>query len=237
MVARLEGIELPLEDIEMPSRNRTYEEDREVIDAGGGSTSTMRNHSAQPPRVRHLEPPEPNLGLDVELSVILATSRVYRRVQTRDVDAMTTVSTSRSHPWSILSGVSLAQISIVAVISLPLHEHELASNEKLLALEDYNGGHGYFDKDVTFEPESSSDSTTSRPRRFILYRSQYLPRPFPHHAVEYMENYSVRPRPNSTPDVLTLRRIKGEYRHLYRDELERPNRVIDLEIRGDLVKF
>jgi hypothetical protein len=44
---------------------------------------------------------------------------------------VTSVSTARSRAWSILSGLSLSQISIVAVIKLPLHTPELVQFRQL----------------------------------------------------------------------------------------------------------
>lgn len=70
----------------------------------------------------------------VTFDIVLASTRVYNRVQDREVDAMSSVSTTRSHAWSVLSGVSLAQISLIAVISLPLHESELERFRRLTSL-------------------------------------------------------------------------------------------------------
>jgi hypothetical protein len=44
---------------------------------------------------------------------------------------MSSVSTTRSGAWSILSGLSLTEISIVSVIKLPLHELELIRFHRL----------------------------------------------------------------------------------------------------------
>ncbi len=56
---------------------------------------------------------------------VLFTTRVYARVQPREVDAASTILTTRSRAWSILSGISLSQVSVIAVIKLPLQECEL----------------------------------------------------------------------------------------------------------------
>lgn len=62
---------------------------------------------------------------------VLAATRVYNRVEDKEVDAVTTVSTTRSRAWSILSGLSLAEISVIAVIKLPLYEPELIRFRRL----------------------------------------------------------------------------------------------------------
>lgn len=68
------------------------------------------------------------------LDAVLEASRVYSRVRDREVDAMTLVLTTRSHAWSILSGISMAEISVMAVISLPLHLPELRRFRQLSSL-------------------------------------------------------------------------------------------------------
>lgn len=66
---------------------------------------------------------------------ILHSSRVYSRVQDREVDAISMVPTMRSsRAWSILSGISMAQISLVAVIHLPLSDSELQRFRSLCSL-------------------------------------------------------------------------------------------------------
>jgi hypothetical protein len=54
--------------------------------------------------------------------VVLSTTRVYDRVKGREIDAMSIFSTNRSHAWSLLSGLSLAQASAISVIKLPLYD-------------------------------------------------------------------------------------------------------------------
>lgn len=70
-------------------------------------------------------------GFGTSYNNTLNSTRVYSRVRNRDVDAVSTVSTSRTRAWSILSGVSIADVSIVAVISLPLYEPELRKVRQL----------------------------------------------------------------------------------------------------------
>lgn len=60
-----------------------------------------------------------------DFEIILYSTRVYDRVKHREIDATSTVSTTRSRTWTALSGLSLAQISTVAVIKLPLYDPEL----------------------------------------------------------------------------------------------------------------
>ena len=70
------------------------------------------------PQPQSIPVPEADLGIQATFDAVLATTKVYDRVKNRDVDAMTSVSTTRPHPWSALPGASLAEISVIAVISL-----------------------------------------------------------------------------------------------------------------------
>ena len=68
----------------------------------------------------------PSLETTRAFDKVLSSTRVYARVdQSRDLDGVSTILTTRSHAWSILSGISMAQISVMAVISLPLSNSEL----------------------------------------------------------------------------------------------------------------
>lgn len=73
--------------------------------------------------------------------IILSATRVYDRVKHRDVDAMSSVLTNKSHAWSLLSGLSLSQLSVIAVIKLPLHDSELRNFWKLAAPDKNNISH------------------------------------------------------------------------------------------------
>lgn len=70
--------------------------------------------------------PEPKSPAKNDFEVVLSTTRVYSRVEGREIDAVSTVSTQRSRAWSVLSGISLTQISIIAVVKLPLYDSELS---------------------------------------------------------------------------------------------------------------
>jgi hypothetical protein len=59
----------------------------------------------------------------------LETSRVYKRIQLYDPDASFTSSAIRTHAWSIFSGLSLAEVSIISTIALPLYQHEISNSQ------------------------------------------------------------------------------------------------------------
>jgi hypothetical protein len=73
----------------------------------------------------NLEPSHKALTVEESFDLVLASTRVYSRVDDREVDAVSSVSTTRSRAWSILSGLSLTEISVISVIKLPLYEPEL----------------------------------------------------------------------------------------------------------------
>jgi hypothetical protein len=58
---------------------------------------------------------------------ILQGTRVYRKKEANDTDASFTTSIGRAHAWSIFSGLSLADISELSVIALPLFCEDLTN--------------------------------------------------------------------------------------------------------------
>jgi hypothetical protein len=79
----------------------------------------------------NLEPSHKALTVEESFDLVLASTRVYSRVDDREVDAVSSVSTTRSRAWSILSGLSLTEISVISVIKLPLYEPELIRFRRL----------------------------------------------------------------------------------------------------------
>ena len=60
----------------------------------------------------------------------LQSSRVYRRAL-KNVDQMTLISgATRATPWSILSGLSMADVSAVSVIALPIFSSEIINSQQ-----------------------------------------------------------------------------------------------------------
>ena len=57
--------------------------------------------------------------------LILSTTRVYSRVRHRGIDDATSITSTRTRGWSVLTGVSLARISVTSVINLPLSDAEV----------------------------------------------------------------------------------------------------------------
>lgn len=99
---------------------------------------------------------------------VLDRTRVYSRVRHLEVDAITLASTTRSRGWSVLSGYSLAQISIIAVVNLPLDEPELKAFDQLV----FSAGlgalkpHGGHTRDLAYTSLSRSfwNTQTSLPK-------------------------------------------------------------------------
>lgn len=63
----------------------------------------------------------------LEFESILEQSWVYRRNERNDCDCSFVSSVQRSYAWSVFSGYSLADISILSVIAMPLTLRELAN--------------------------------------------------------------------------------------------------------------
>ncbi|KAI1322871.1 Pleckstrin homology domain-containing protein [Xylariaceae sp. FL0255] len=64
-----------------------------------------------------------------EFETDLETSRVYRRVQRDSMDFSFRSSIARTHAWSALSGPSLADVSTLSVIALPLDLEEVTNSQ------------------------------------------------------------------------------------------------------------
>ena len=54
---------------------------------------------------------------------------VYRRVLRDTCDASFSTSIVRTHAWSVFSGMSMANISVMSVIALPLYIDEISNSE------------------------------------------------------------------------------------------------------------
>jgi hypothetical protein len=59
----------------------------------------------------------------------LESSRVYQRTKAYEQDVSFTSSAIRTHAWSIFTGMSLAEISIVSAIAMPLFPHEISNSQ------------------------------------------------------------------------------------------------------------
>lgn len=129
---RLEALQLPPAAMKpdkldcSPSGEPQEPEDTELAPLTPTRPGSPRHHD-------HGNNAIPELGLPIPetFEVILSTTRVYHRVRDREPDDRTSVSTTRSHAWSVLSGLSLAEISVIAVIKLPLHKAELERFRRL----------------------------------------------------------------------------------------------------------
>ena len=87
--------------------------------------STIESHQPQS------DVPEIDTTIPESFNEIIALSRVYKRVQGLEIDAMSTTLSTRSHGWSVLSGMTSARLTTIGVICLPLHTSEL---ERFLAI-------------------------------------------------------------------------------------------------------
>jgi hypothetical protein len=62
-----------------------------------------------------------------DFETVLEKTRVYARVQSNDCDISFTSSAIRNTAWSMLSGLSLNDISVISVLALPLSLEEVES--------------------------------------------------------------------------------------------------------------
>jgi hypothetical protein len=59
----------------------------------------------------------------------LKLSRVYSRTQLYESDVSFTSSAVRTHAWSVYSGLSLAEASVISAIALPLYSHDISNSQ------------------------------------------------------------------------------------------------------------
>ncbi len=167
LAARLERIQLPPDSADLQNFNQTPAERQETITPKNDTTTPIRTGTLPAREVPELDVPEADETMQPTLDIVLATSRVYSRVNNRDVDAAASVLTSRSRAWSVLSGVSMAEISVIAVISLPLHDPELRRFRQLVSPRDPHDSEISFGNDFEVEDFAASDlqpHSTSPPR-------------------------------------------------------------------------
>ncbi|PMD40475.1 hypothetical protein L207DRAFT_565925 [Hyaloscypha variabilis F] len=71
-------------------------------------------------------PPDPDFTDDqIGFHVDLGASRVYRRTEHYKSDVSFTSSAIRTHAWSVFSGLSLSEVSVISAIALPLYLDEI----------------------------------------------------------------------------------------------------------------
>jgi hypothetical protein len=70
-----------------------------------------------------------HIDLQTGFQIDLGTSRVYRRTESYESDVSFTSSAIRTHAWSIFSGLSLSQVSMISAIALPLSLDEIYNQE------------------------------------------------------------------------------------------------------------
>jgi hypothetical protein len=121
---------------------------------------------------------------------ILSSSRVYSRFEDNEVDGYSTLQTTRSRSWSVFSGASLSQISVIAVVHLPLHEAEL---ERFQALVNSSNIVNLASTVSLLEKDASHD------RKWLIY------------------NGVIHPNWDSSPQYGTFRRIAKELRDIVSD--------------------
>ena len=64
-----------------------------------------------------------------EFEDALEASKVYKRVLRDTCDASFSTSIVRTHAWSVFSGMSMGNISVMSVIALPLYIDEISNSE------------------------------------------------------------------------------------------------------------
>lgn len=111
------------------SRSKLDEREKRLVDKNNISDpifvmSTYRRNTVDLPTARIM-----HLGVEP----VLLQSRVYRRCASNTECDRSFVSSLARTPWSIFSGFSLADISILSVVALPISAEETASFKNIIA--------------------------------------------------------------------------------------------------------
>jgi hypothetical protein len=103
-----------------------------------------------------------------EFETTLYETRVYRRAQSDECDTSFTSSAVLTHAWSVLSDLSLSDVSVVSVIALPISLEDITSIgpnltfANLLALDDCNVLNGEEPTRSDAVPPKDGDTQSSR---------------------------------------------------------------------------
>jgi hypothetical protein len=125
---------LDTDSSELPGSTRDLDTGLPILVPVAGSESAVQEKSQTEwggdnnPR-EHL--PEASTIQHHSFNLVLASTRVYSRAKDGDIDAVSSIPSTGSRGWSMLSGLSLTDISIISVIKLPLHEPELVRFRRL----------------------------------------------------------------------------------------------------------
>ncbi len=118
-----------------------------------------------------LPAPMPEAKSDLELE--LYSSWVYRRTTHRHSTSSLPSAFGSTAGWSFFSGISLAEISNISVISLPISYHEIWNAEHYMST--YNH-HNHTDGQIS--PRLAAGSSKSKDKRFVKkYSLPYLRTP------------------------------------------------------------
>lgn len=106
-------------------------------DTGAISTSTSGSLFIHAPSETAVAASNPVFRSVFEFESDLEASRVYRRVQRSTMDFSFRSSVAHTHAWSLLSGRSLADVSVLSVIALPLDLEDVANRHHYIDASDH----------------------------------------------------------------------------------------------------
>ena len=127
---RLQQIEVPDDTIEVLANSRaqspaTCEDTNENTEKDELKLRVDERETTEGEKVNQITIPSGDHSRQLTFNEVLAASRAYLRVHNLDPDAVSCISTTRSHGWSILSGISSSQVTRIGVICLPLRAIEV----------------------------------------------------------------------------------------------------------------
>jgi hypothetical protein len=213
-VSRLERLRIPSDAIEPDElADAASDNDPNTERADAGDVTPTRSGSPMRDAFGNDGVPEVDSSVQDTYDVVLAATRIYRRVEDREVDAISSVSTNRSHAWSALSGLSLAQVSTVAVIQLPLYQPELERFWRLASPSTMDS------LSTLAEPSVSQQNSLGTYSGLFTGRRSQVQHEYPHHTDGWLREYGIisewgiTPGPDGTARG-TLTRIHKELKNI-----------------------
>ena len=230
LATRLERIQLSPDAIELQTLDENRDKGQGIAISDAGNVPLVRVATPKPQEMPALDVPEADLGMQASHDARLATSRVYDCVRDRDMDANSSATSSGFHPWSVLSEVSMAIISVIAIISLPLHEPELKRFRQLVSPAAHDtdldpGAEVLPDDELLSEPSGAGPSTQIRDR--LLHTESHL-------TEEFRRHYGLFWDSDGAPTASSSKNVKRQLAIFDRDP---PSGCSTGPIGDDLVCF
>ncbi|KAI9651656.1 MAG: Ubiquitin-conjugating enzyme E2 4, partial [Alyxoria varia] len=212
LMAKLARIQLPSDAAKRRALGEIPSEEHETAASDAENITSVK--AAQPREVAGSDAPEVDPGIQPRYHIILTMRGLSDQVNDQSANAVASTSTSRAHSWSALSGISLAETSILTSTILPLSEPELNKFRKLVA----PVNRSEFELRLDDAPKSMFARSNQYSRGHLSYGSAgQTSRRVSHLSEDFMKHYGLRGTSAGPPNPGSLRRINKELNDMNHD--------------------